>query len=252
MRTQNSKLEVPHRTTVSRRDTHGVSVRLLDRFEITVESRPVRLPDASQRLLAFLALSPARGRPRLSVAGALWPDRDESRAMANLRSARWRISSLTGRDIVDVRGDALGLDGVQVDALDIERDGWNLVGDGTLTDSLQSKTLFADLLPGWYDDWVIVERERRGQMHLRFADALVEAHLRGGNTLGALDVALRSIAIDPLREAAQALLARVYCAEGNLACAQQQLDRYRKQLASETGLKSHLTLDSVLAASTRS
>jgi DNA-binding SARP family transcriptional activator len=73
-----------------------------------------------------------------------------------------------------------------------------------------------DLLPGWYDDWVIFERERIFQLRMHFLEAFIDALVRAGRHAAALDTAFRLIAADPLRERSFAALSRVYEAEGSL------------------------------------
>src|SRR5262245_11240073 len=66
------------------------SVRLVDGFALSCDGRLVRLPISAQRLVAFLALVD-RPIPRPRVAGTLWPDTTDGRAMGNLRSVLWRL-----------------------------------------------------------------------------------------------------------------------------------------------------------------
>src|SRR5437867_12021057 len=63
-----------------------VCLRLLGGFELSYQGHPLDVPMASQRILALLAL---RNQPmqRAYVAGTLWPNYNEERATANLRTA---------------------------------------------------------------------------------------------------------------------------------------------------------------------
>ena len=69
-------------------------VVLLGGFAVELEgaepgSTQDELPQGVRRLVAYLALS---GRPvRAAVAGHLWPDVCEERALGSLRSALWRL-----------------------------------------------------------------------------------------------------------------------------------------------------------------
>ena len=86
--------------------------------------------------------------------------------------------------------------------------------------------LHSSLLLGWYDDWVLLERERLAQLQLHFFEAKTYSLLRRSFVAEALDTALRLLAADPLREGTQRALLTVYCLEGSLGQAQEQLDRY--------------------------
>ena len=68
----------------------GFGVAVLGQFRLMQGMRVVRVPRASQRLLAFLAL---RGRivERAVLAGALWPEASEPHAYSSLRTALTRL-----------------------------------------------------------------------------------------------------------------------------------------------------------------
>ena len=145
----------------------------------------VDVADPARRLIAFLALR-RKAQPRLLVAGSLWPDKTESRALANLRSALWTLHGDGDHSIVAVAvGEAgLALDpGVDVDVDRVHVDGWALIEraraaepDAVIADSALAtdrELLFEDLLPGWYDDWALLERERFAELQVHVLDVLV-------------------------------------------------------------------------------
>ena len=90
---------------------------LLGGFTLTEGGAPVEVPGAVQRLVAWLAL---RGRAhRVTVAGVLWPDHPEARAMANLRNAVWRLHRVAP-GLVDSHREWLALaDDVEVDVVEL-------------------------------------------------------------------------------------------------------------------------------------
>jgi DNA-binding SARP family transcriptional activator len=224
-------------------------VQLMGGFGLVVAGEPVDLPDSTRRLVAFLALSDGP-QERALVAATLWPGKAESRAAANLRSSLWRLPDLSGAQLVRSNRTCLGLDpGVGVDTRDLERAGWALVGgeDVLDTDTIDRTLFVADLLPGWYDDWVICERERLTQLQLHFTEALAYALLDAGRVPEALDVAVRLVAADPLREGSQRVLLRIYCHEGSLGQARRQYERYRAVLLTEFGCEPGLTIQQILA-----
>src|SRR5262249_59608612 len=79
----------------------------------------------------------------------------------------------------------------------------------------QAITLYqGELLPGFYEEWVLAERER-------LADAFDDALARLANALeatgdlsGAIETGRRLVATAPLREDAHAALMRCYAASG--------------------------------------
>src|SRR5439155_25381824 len=99
---------------------------------------------------------------RTYAAGLLWPDSADERASANLRSALWRLRRLP-IPLIETSHTQLRLAaGVAVDARELaERAtavlrGTRVAGPGDARRLIAS----ADLLPGWYEDWLVFERER--------------------------------------------------------------------------------------------
>ena len=212
-------------------------VALLGGFAL--ECRDVQsdvLPRAVQRLVAYLALS--RQATRTAVAGLLWPDVSERHAHGSLRSALWRLHK-AAPGVVDVSGDAMSLaSGVRVDvremtewahrALDPRRDvDWASFPDAGLS---------AELLPGWYDDWVLVERERCRQLRLYALESLADKLAAKGRYGEAIQVACAAIREEPLRETAHRTLVRIHLADGNVAEAIRSYESFRELLAEELGV----------------
>jgi DNA-binding SARP family transcriptional activator len=214
-----------------------VELQLLNAFELRSDGVRVTLPMSAQRLVAFVAL---QNRPLLRpyVAGSLWLDTPDERAAANLRSALWRINRLS-RPLIEAAGQQLRLSSdVRVDYRDAERlalDEVHELSDGANADC--DLTPFAgDLLPDWYDDWVLIERERFRQLRLRALEALCERLACAGRLGEALDAGLLSVAGEPLRESAHRALIRVHLADGNACEAIRQYRLCRRLLRDQLGI----------------
>jgi DNA-binding SARP family transcriptional activator len=107
--------------------------------------------------------------------------------------------------------------------------------DADLTSAAVAR-LSAELLPGWYDEWVLLAAEDWRQLRLHALEALAGA-LTGMRLFGAATAAARAaVCIEPLRESAQAALIRVHLAEGNQSEALRDFDRYCRLLHTELGL----------------
>src|SRR5260370_3539673 len=132
------------------------------------------VPEGSKRLLVFVALRAGRVDGRYA-AGSLWPEGRDERAAGNLRSALWRLKC-AGIDVVESDKCSLGMRrGTVVDVGVVDEWAARLVdGSATATDFcvLNLRWEAMDLLPGWYDDWVIFERERIRQRVLHALQAL--------------------------------------------------------------------------------
>ena len=222
-----------------------IQLTLIGGFALNVGGAVVDVADPARRLIAFLALR-RKAQPRLLVAGSLWPDKTESRALANLRSALW---TLHGDDhpVVAVGGAGLALDpGVGVDVDRVQVDGWALIerartatpGAPAIADSTLAtdrELVFEDLLPGWYDDWALLERERFAELQVHVLDVLVDALSATERHSLAIHLALRLVALDPLRERSQVALMQAYLAEGSFGRAERQHRAFCELLESSFG-----------------
>jgi DNA-binding SARP family transcriptional activator len=108
-----------------------------------------------------------------------------------------------------------------------------------------------DLLPDWYEDWVIMERERYRQTRLHALEALCELLMARGQHAKAVDAGLTAVTGEPLRESAQRVLIRAHLAEGNLAEAVRQYRAYRELLRGELGVDGSPELEQLLGVSVR-
>jgi DNA-binding SARP family transcriptional activator len=207
---------------------------LLGGFELRCRNIPVRLPLGAQRLLAFLAVQQGP-LLRSHVAEALWPESHSRRASANLRSALWRIRQ-AGHNTLDVAGNRLNLTNqVTVDMRERAALARELLDRSTdrpigAVGSHTATELSTELLRDWYDEWLLLERDRWTQLRLHALEALAERLLAAGDYSAAVEAALAAVWAEPLRESAHRILVRVFAAEGNLGEAVRQYERYRQLL----------------------
>jgi DNA-binding SARP family transcriptional activator len=219
---------------------YGAHVRLIDGFEVQLpEVAPPasdRLPRGVQRLVACLCLS---GRPpRSCIAGQLWPDVPEDHAHASLRSALWRLQKVAP-GLVEVSAGCLSLAaGVRVDVREIDdwarrvRDARSSLEDVVVPDV----GLDGELLPGWCDDWVLLERERLRQLRMHALEQLATRLTAAGRYGDALHAAYAAVRAEPLRESAHRTVVRVHVAEGNVTEALRAYEQFRVLLADELGV----------------
>ena len=94
-----------------------------------------------------------------------------------------------------------------------------------------------DLLPGWYDDWALVERERVRQRLLHALEALSCQLARAGRCAEAVEAAMMAVTAEPLRESAQRVLIQAHLAEGNWVEGRRTFEAYRDVLDRELGVQ---------------
>jgi DNA-binding SARP family transcriptional activator len=193
-----------------------IRVSLSGAFELSRNGESLDLATPAQRVLAFLALHEHPVR-RTHVAGALWLDSNEERAAGSLRSALWRIRQC-GESIVESAQRGLRLSStVSVDVR--ETVAWaRRVGDPShqvVAADVREAFAGADLLADWYDDWVLLERERLRQLRLHALEVLSHRLVSAGRYGEAMEVALTALRTEPLRESAHRAVISVHLAEGN-------------------------------------
>jgi DNA-binding SARP family transcriptional activator len=177
------------------------------------------------------------------VAGVLWPEVPEERAHANLRSTLWRLHRSCPETVRAAR-DRLSLrPGMTIDVAELVV--WArrvLAPDSDVVEfDRPPSTLRGELLPGWYEDWVLIEREHIRQLRLHALEVLADRLSCVGRYGSALEAAYAAVRSEPLRESAHRTVIKVHLAEGNTVDAVRQFDGFRQMLLDELGTQpSHL------------
>jgi DNA-binding SARP family transcriptional activator len=230
----------------------GTALSLLNAFELRCDGEAVSLPLSAQRLLAFVALH-EHPLLRVYVAGTLWTDSSEERAAASLRSSLWRLHR-PGHRLVVATSTHLRLDPeVDVDlrrAFGLARRLLDGSASGDDLDAAETP-LDGELLPDWYDDWLLFERERYRQLGLHALEAVAERFIAAGSLPRALEAALAAVRGEPLRESAHRVLIRVHLAEGNAGEALRQYELCRRLLRDRLGVEPSPQLAALVEPLTR-
>ena len=141
-----------------------LEVRLLGKFEVSRDGKSIAITSRpAQSLFAYLILSAGTSHRREKLAGMLWPDSLEETARDNLRHALWRIrKALPSNLIVEyllVNDLSIAFNAsaeYRLDTAELER-----LNESTSADELIAvlTEYQGELLPGFYDEWVVLERE---------------------------------------------------------------------------------------------
>src|SRR5262249_15135141 len=188
----------------------------------------------AQRVLAWLCVGRRTHltEPRSVLAERLWAETTLERAQASLRTALWRIRQ-AGTRLVATGHDhgRLGAQG-GVDGHDRLGQGERLLSDHEelAAEDTQVDPLTQDLLPGWDDDWLLLERERVRQLHLHALEALAARLCARGRFHRAVEAGLAAVAAEPLRESAHNALIAAHLGGGNVAEAHPQARPLRPDL----------------------
>ncbi|HLZ31917.1 MAG TPA: BTAD domain-containing putative transcriptional regulator [Chloroflexota bacterium] len=218
-----------------------LEVRLLGQFGLRRDDAAVLLPSRpAQSLLAYLVLSAGAAHRREKLAGLLWPDADEDNARSNLRHALWRIRKAIESDQAAtpyLLADELAVSfnagaNYWLDAAILTR------GSNTLQDLTESVAAYrGELLPGLYDDWITLERERLEALFQdkmqRLLDRLVEDH----DWAGVLEWGERWVALGHAPEPGYRALMRAHAESGDRARVAAVYQRCREALFNELGVE---------------
>jgi DNA-binding SARP family transcriptional activator len=220
--------------------TTDARVALLDGFALALPggcpaATADDLPHGVQRLVAYLSLY--RRPARTAIAGELWPEVPEDNAHRSLRSALWRLQKVAP-GLVEVSGGTLSLARtVRVDVRELTEWAQRMLDPGSDADASAAPDvgLRGELLPGWYDDWVLLERERLRQLRMHALEALAEKYAAAARYGDAVQAAYAAVRAEPLRESAHRTVVRVHLAEGNVAEAVRAYESFQAMLAHEIG-----------------
>ncbi|MFG3157366.1 BTAD domain-containing putative transcriptional regulator [Streptomyces sp. NPDC048219] len=216
------------------------------------------MPVGSERVLAFVALCARAAVPRPLIAGTLWPTSSEHCAHASLRSALARLHH-AGRQALEIGPAEVRLaPDTTVDVHDARRTAHRILaaaetGRPPGCSVLHAvNVLSADLLPGWYDDWALLEAEDWRQLRIHALETLAGQLITGRRHAEAITAAQAAVHADPLRESGQVCLVRAHLAEGNPSEALQAYSRYGRRLREELGLEPTERLHRLVAGLDRS
>jgi len=210
---------------------------LLGGFDLKVDGAPVDVPPSAQRLISFLALH-QRALLRVFVAGSLWSDASDAQANSSLRSTLWRLHDKAR--VVETTATHVALaPWVRTDVAESFEVNHRLAEDPVPPDPdvVLGLCEAGELLPGWYEDWLIVERERLRQRMLHMLEASCRRLTEVGRYADALEVGLAAVAVEPLRESGHAAVIQAHLAEGNLVEASRQYELLRDLLREHLGTR---------------
>lgn len=145
----------------------ALKIYLLGQFKLVVNERQLELPSRpAQSLLAYLALNAGITQRRERLASLLWPDANESSARGYLRQALWHVRKALGSEPLNWE-DYLQISNISI-TFDTRSDYWldaqlllGAVDDHPVEEMIEVVRFYrGELLPGFYDEWVVQERER--------------------------------------------------------------------------------------------
>ncbi len=220
--------------------------RMLGGIGLSVDGQPdldslLRQPK-HVALLAFLAIpKPGSWHRRDAIVGTFWPELEQSRARASLRSALYTLRRQLPTDVILSRGDdELSLNPGRIET-DVDLLSQRSI-DGRLPEAIALYT--GEFLPGLFvsdapafDKWLDVERTRVRSVAIRACSQLADQREASGDLPGAIVVARRASELDPDDEAAVRRWITLLDRIGDRAQAFAVYDRFRNHLSEAFGIR---------------
>jgi DNA-binding SARP family transcriptional activator/predicted ATPase len=172
----------------------SLKIYLLGEFNLQANDRTLELPSRpAQSLLAYLALNAGVTHRREKLAGLLWPEASETNARSYLRRTLWRIhktlseGSIHWEDFLNISDISVKFD----DASDYWLDADELMGPidtRSVDEIVEIVSLYrGELLPGFYDEWVVLERDRLQAAYHQKISLLLDRLIQAGRWEDALE-----------------------------------------------------------------
>lgn len=216
-------------------DYGNFELELLQSWQLRQGGAVVHVAARQQRLIAVLAVR--GGSLRNYLAGLLWPEYPEPKALESLRVTVHLITRQVPGLVVK-SGPLLSLDTRTSVDLHRVRSALKAAGtaDATAAGQLLQDLRGLDFLPGWYEDWVLFEQSRLRHDQLRAFTVIAHRLADAGDYGAASDAAVAALELEPLYESAVRVLVTSELAQGNLAAALFAYDKYRDQLQRDMGV----------------
>jgi predicted ATPase/DNA-binding SARP family transcriptional activator len=212
-----------------------LEVRFLGKFEVKHNKKQLNISSRpAQSLFAYLILSAGTSHRREKLAGLLWPDSLEETARDNLRHALWRMRkalvSASPTKLLHADDVTVGFKESSeywLDAAELEK----------LSENASAEELIAvlsnyqgELLPGFYDEWVVLEREHLSSVFEHHMARLMSLLQDEKRWLDILDWAERWIKLGQKPEPAYRALMSAHGAKGDMSKVAATYERCVKSL----------------------
>lgn len=210
---------------------------LLGRYDVRLNDEPLVLSlRPVQLLLAYLLLNREKKLRREQLAGILWPDYTETSARKNLRNSVYRLRKAIGDDYLVADRGSVAFNTEAAFWLDVAQ-----LEEATAAEEIESLIQAVglyqgELLPGFYEDWILRERERFQSVFDRQMQGLLERLNAAGRWSESLTWAEHWISQGRAPEPAYRTLMQAHAALGDQASMAQAYQRVRQALEEALGV----------------
>ncbi len=227
---------------------------LLGRVHATFEGSPLKIaPRKALALLAYLAVQGGTHH-RDALASLLWPEQDQTRALASLRQALYTLGNSVAQDVIDrdgqtlrIASDSLRIDVKEFDALIakepgdrvVEAPGYEPVGLERAVELYRG-----DFMQGFtlrdcpaFDEWQYHQAETYRQRCRGALRSLTAWYAEAGRLERAIAYGRALVALDPLDQSEHRRLMLLYALADHEAAAIRQYEALAKRLADDLSIE---------------
>ena len=219
-----------------------LQIRLLGQFDIRADGKRVTIPSrTAQSLFAYLALTAGTTHRREKLAGIFWPDSSDENARKNLRQELWRIRKAVSS--LDTNADNYFIADEFTLTFNPDANYWLDVHQLENSDSdpqslVSNLSLYeGELLPGFYDEWIVLERERIQTAFESRMEQLVELLIQAERWIAVQEQSERWLALSNAPEPAYRALMLAHGARGNTAKVASTYQRCVNELREQFGVE---------------
>jgi WD40 repeat protein/class 3 adenylate cyclase len=219
-----------------------LQIRLLGQFDVRLDGKRILIPSrAGQSLLAYLVLTPGTPHRREKLGGILWPDFSEETARKNLRHELWRIRKAistqqpTAPGYLQAEEFTIAFNRQTEHWLDVAQMERPELDLGSLISNLALYQ--GELLPGFYEDWIVLERERIRVIFDTKMEQLLGQLIAAERWTAVQEQAERWLSLGNALEPAYRALMLACGARGDMARVSSIYQRCMKQLDEQFGLE---------------
>ncbi|ALP54287.1 hypothetical protein Tel_14670 [Candidatus Tenderia electrophaga] len=195
----------------------------------------------AKALLAYLALQPGQAQTREKLAALLWGEGSDEQARQSLRQALAGLRKALPANVIGAVDDQLWIDAARL-SCDVNE--FRRLGEAGSSENLvRALDLYqGELLEGLnpraevFEEWLLSERAQLQHQALVLMERLLTRHLEDEHPGQALDLALRLLSLDPLREATHRVIMQLHARRGHFTAALKQYDQCRRLLQRELGV----------------
>ena len=200
-----------------------LEIKMLGQFSISISGEPILISSRpAQSLLSYLILNAGKSHRRERLAGLIWQDATEKNSRQYLRNTLWRIrkeigtEKLTGEEYILADKISVTLNPkckYWSDVGELEREHIN---DRSTNDLISTLSLYdGELLPGFNEDWVILERARINAIYEHKIQSLIDCLVQESRWEDVFDWGEKWIALGQVPEPAYRALMLAHMANGD-------------------------------------